>query len=233
MLMTAGEQAVFVKDHLGPVFEKAGLKTKIVVFDHNCDHPEYPIAVLDDVKAKPYVDGSAFHLYLGEIGMLSKVHDAHPDRNIYFTEQWTSPESSFEGDLRWHTRHLVIGASRNWSRNVLEWNLAADPQFNPHTDDGGCTMCQGALTLGQGEVTRQVSYYIIAHASRWVRPGSVRLASTDEADLPNVAFITPAGEKVMIVLNDSDSEKKFLIRSGQRMAEATLQKGSVATYVWR
>jgi glucosylceramidase len=82
-------------------------------------------------------------------------------------------------------------------------------------------------------VTRQVSYYIIAHASRWVRPGSVRLASTDVADLPNVAFITPAGEKVMIVLNDSDSEKKFLIRSGQRMAEATLQKGSVATYVWR
>jgi len=233
MLMTAGEQAVFVKDHLGPAFEKAGLQTKIVVYDHNCDHPEYPIAVLDDADAKAFIDGAAFHLYLGEIGALSKVHDAHPDRNIYFTEQWTSPESSFEGDLRWHTRHLVVGASRNWSRNVLEWNLAADPQFNPHTDEGGCTMCQGALTLGKGEIVRHVSYYIIAHASRWVRPGSVRLASTEVADLPNVAFITPAGEKVMIVLNDSEGEKKFLIKAGSRVAQAALQKGSVATYVWR
>ena len=233
MLMTAGEQAVFIKEHLGPAFEKAGLKTRIVVFDHNCDHPEYPIAVLNDAGAKMYVDGSAFHLYLGEIGALSKVHDAHPDRNIYFTEQWTSPESSFEGDLRWHTRHLVIGATRNWSRNVLEWNLAADPQFNPHTDEGGCTMCQGALTLGHGAVARNVSYYIIAQASKWVRPGSVRLASTEVTDLPNVAFINPAGEKVLIVLNDSHDEKKFLIRTGSRLAQATLQQGSVATYVWR
>jgi len=233
MLMTAAEQAAFIKDHLGPAFEKAGLKTKIVVFDHNCDHPEYPIAVLDDAGAKQFVDGSAFHLYLGEIDVLSKVHDAHPDRNIYFTEQWTSPESSFEGDLRWHTRHLVVGATRNWSRNVLEWNLAADPQFNPHTDEGGCTMCQGALTIGNGAVVRNVSYYIIAHASKWIRPGSVRLASTEATDLPNVAFINPEGEKVLIVLNDSNNEKEFLIKTGSKVAMARLQKGSVATYVWR
>jgi glucosylceramidase len=233
MLMTAGEQATFIKDHLGPRFETAGLKTKIVIFDHNCDHPEYPIAILNDAGAKPFVDGSAFHLYLGDIGALSKVHDAHPDRNIYFTEQWTSPESSFEGDLRWHTRHLIVGASRNWSRNVLEWNLAADPQFNPHTDNGGCTMCQGALTIGSQQVVRNVSYYIIAHASKWVRPGAVRMASNELADLPNVAFISPTGEKVLIVVNDSDEEKKFLIKAGVQSALATLAKGSVATYVWR
>lgn len=233
MLMTAGEQALFVKDHLGPAFQKAGIKTKIVVFDHNCDHPEYPMAVLDDPAAKQFIDGSAFHLYLGEIGALSKVHDAHPDRNIYFTEQWTSPESTFEGDLRWHTRNLIVGASRNWSRNVLEWNLAADPQFNPHTDEGGCTMCQGALTIGNHEIVRNVSYYIIAHASRWVRPGAVRIASGEPADLPNVAFIAPAGEKVLLVVNDSDTEKKFIIKAGTRTARAALPGGSVATYVWR
>jgi glucosylceramidase len=232
MLMTASEQAAFVKDHLGPKLEQAGLKTRIVVFDHNCDHPEYAIAVMNDAGAKRFVDGAAFHLYLGEIGAMSKVHDAHPDRNLYFTEQWTSPEGTFEGDLRWHTRHLIVGATRNWSRNVLEWNLAADPQFNPHTDEGGCTMCQGALTIGN-TITRNVSYYIIAHASKWVRPGAVRIASSELADLPNVAFVTPAGEKVLIVVNDSNEEKKFLIRAGTRSALATLSKGSVATYLWR
>ena len=231
MLMTAAEQAQFVKANLGPAFRAAGLDTKIVVFDHNCDHPEYPIAVLNDPQAKEFIDGSAFHLYLGEIEALTKVHDAHPDKNIYFTEQWTSGEGQFGGDFQWHVKNLIIGATRNWSRNVLEWNLAADPQFNPHTDDGGCTLCQGALTIGDS-VSRNVSYYIIAHASKFVPRNSVRIESNVPDGLPNVGFITPSGNKVIIVLNDSADEKAFYVRSGDDTFKASLPKGAVATYVW-
>jgi glucosylceramidase len=232
MVMTASEQADFVKGYLGPSFEKAGIKTKIVVFDHNCDNPEYPLAILDDPDAKKYVDGSAFHLYLGEIEAMSKVHNAHPDRHIYFTEQWTSPQGTFEGDMRWHTRHLTVGAVRNWARNVLEWNLAADPDFNPHTDEGGCTMCLGALTIDNNTVTRNVSYYIIAHSSKFVRPGSVRIASSLPDHLPNVAYIAPDGKKVLLVVNDGDNDSEFVIRHAGRTAIAKLPAGSVATYVW-
>jgi glucosylceramidase len=232
MLMTAAEQALFVKRHLGPAFEKAGIKTKIVVFDHNCDHPNYPIEVLNDAEAKRYIDGSAFHLYLGEIEVLSDVHKAHPDRHLYFTEQWTSPQGTFDGDLRWHTRQLIIGSTRHWSRNVLEWNLAADPEFNPHTDEGGCTTCQGALTISKDSVTRNVSYYIIAHASKFVRPGSVRIASTIVDNLYNVAFETPSGEKVLIVVNDNDEPKNFGIRNKGKTASAALPAGAVATFTW-
>jgi glucosylceramidase len=231
MLMTAAEQAMFVKNNLGPVFERAGINTKIVVFDHNCDHPEYPIAILDDPDAKKYIDGSAFHLYIGEIDALSEVHDAHPDRNLYFTEQWTSGEGKFDGDLRWHTKNLIVGATRNWSRNVLEWNLAADPAFNPHTDDGGCTQCMGALTIGDS-VARNVSYYIIAHASKFVPPGSVRVHSDIADGLYNVAFVSPDGQKILIVVNDNDSPKEFVIRHKGKSAASSLQAGAVATYVW-
>ena len=231
MLMTAAEQTAFVKNDLGPAFEKAGIKTKIVVFDHNCDHPEYPIAILDDPEAKKYIDGAAFHLYIGEIDALSKVHEAHPDRNLYFTEQWTSGEGHFDGDLRWHTKNLIVGATRNWSRNVLEWNLAADPNFDPHTDDGGCTQCMGALTIGDS-VTRNVSYYIVAHASRFVPPGSVRVHSNITEGLHNVAFVSPAGQKVLIVVNDNDSAKEFVIRYKSKSAASALESGAVATYVW-
>lgn len=232
MVMTAEDQAKFVRDHLGPAFLAAGIKTKIVVFDHNCDHPEYPIAVLKDKEARKFIDGSAFHLYLGEIDALSKVRNAYPDKNIYFTEQWTSGKGDFGGDLRWHVRNLIVGATRNWSRNVLEWNLAADPQFNPHTSDGGCTECLGALTIGDS-VSRNVSYYIIAHASRFVRPGSRRVASNIVDDLHNVAFRDPAGNKVLIVLNDSDTDKTFGIKFRGRIASLTLPAGSVATCLWR
>jgi glucosylceramidase len=232
MLMTAEEQAAFVKNNLGPAFEKAGIKTKIIVFDHNCDHPEYPITVLNDPDAKKYINGSAFHLYLGEITALSKVHEAHPDKSVYFTEQWTSPEGTFGGDLNWHIKNLVIGATRNWSRNVLEWNLAADPDFNPHTDEGGCTMCLGALTIDSASVIRNVSYYIIAHASKFVPDGSVRIDSNLPENLPNVAFKTPSGEKVLIVLNEGQKTQKFTIRLNNTMAVAELPAGAVATYLF-
>jgi len=231
MLMTAEEQANFVKNNLGPAFKAEGLTTKIIVFDHNCDHPEYPITILDDRDAKAYIDGSAFHLYLGEVDVLSKVRNAHPDRNIYFTEQWTSGKGDFGGDLRWHVKNLIVGATRNWSRNVLEWNLAADPAFQPHTSDGGCTECLGALTIGDS-VVRNVSYYIIAHASKFVRPGSVRIASNVPDNLYNVAFEDLSGKKVLIVVNDTNETKSFGIKFNDDVAHTSLPGGAVGTFVW-
>ncbi|GJM32218.1 MAG: glucosylceramidase [Saprospiraceae bacterium] len=231
MLMTAENQADFVKNHLGPAFEEAALETKIIIYDHNCDHPEYPITVLNDPGAKKYIDGSAFHLYLGEIEALSEVHTAHPDRNLYFTEQWTSGKGDFAGDLRWHVKNLIVGATRNWSRTVIEWNLAADPEFNPHTDQGGCTLCQGALTIGD-TVTRNVSYYIIAHASKFVEPGSTRIASNIIDGLYNVAFLTPSGKTVLIVVNDNEEEKAFNIKYEGQMVGTVLPAGAVGTFVW-
>ncbi len=230
MEMPWAEQALFIKRNLGPAFRAANLKTKIVLYDHNCDVPEYPINILNDADARQFVDGSAFHLYGGDISALTTVHDAHPDKNLYFTEQWVGGPSNFGGDLRWHVKNLVIGAPRNWSKNVLEWNLASDPSYKPHTD-GGCTSCEGALTIGT-EITRNVSYYIIAHASKFVPAGSVRIASTMPLTLPNVAYQTPDGKKVVIVLNDGGSDQTFNIRFKGENVTSTLGSGSVATIIW-
>ncbi len=231
LVMTALEQNEFIRDYLGPAFQKNNITTKIILFDHNADHPEYPISILDDSKTKAFVDGSAFHLYLGEVEALSKVHDAHPDKNLYFTEQWTSGKGDFGGDLLWHTKNLIIGAPRNWSKVVLEWNLAADENFNPHTNDGGCDLCQGALTIS-GKVTRNVSYYIIAHASKFVTSGSIRVASNIVDNLHNVAFLRPDGKKVLIVMNESNSPKTFTIQQGNKLIKAELKAKAVATIVW-
>ncbi len=35
---------------------------------------------------------------------------------------------NFAGDFNWHVHNLIIGASRNWCKTVIEWNLAADPK---------------------------------------------------------------------------------------------------------
>ena len=231
MLMTSGEQADFIKNHLGPAFNAAAINTKIIVWDHNCDNPGYPIAILNDGAAKPYVDGAAFHLYAGDISALSTVHNAHPDKNVYFTEQWTSSSGSFSGDLNWHIKNVIVGAMRNWSKNALEWNLANDPNFGPHTP-GGCSQCKGALTINGNVANKNVAYYIIAHASKFVPSGSVRIASSMVTTLPNVAFKTPAGKKVLIVLNDSGGPRAFNIKYKNAWITTSLNNGAVGTYVW-
>lgn len=231
LLMLAEEQAAYIKTSLGPAFETAGVKTKIIIYDHNADRPDYPITILNDPEAAKYIDGSAFHLYGGVIENVSQVHEAHPNKNLYFTEQWIGAPGNFPGDFRWHIKNLIIGASRNWCKTVLEWNLAADPQQKPHTP-GGCDRCLGAVTIDGDLVTRNPAYYIVAHASKFVRPGSVRIDSNIPDGLPNVAFKTPAGKVVVIVLNDSDSEKTFNIKTGKEGIASTLIGGSVGTFVF-
>lgn len=230
MVMTAVQEDSFVRFNLGPALVQAGLSTKIIVWDHNCDVPQYPLTILADTAARKYVDGSAFHLYAGDISALSQVHDAYPDKNLYFTEQYTGSASAFSDDLKWSVKNVVIGAARNWSRNALEWNLANDPNYGPHTP-GGCTTCKGALTIG-GAITRNVSYYIIGHASKFVPPGSVRIASNIPGSLNNVAFLRPDGKKVLIVENDDNMLQSFNISFKGRSVLTHLNGGCVATYLW-
>jgi len=233
LLMVAPDQALFVKNNLGPAFAKAGIKTKIIIYDHNADRPDYPILILNDPEARKYIDGSAFHLYGGKIEALTDVHDAHPDKNIYFSEQMVveRPGSSTINIINPVSR-LIIGATRNWSRNVLEWNLAADPENKPFTDRGGCPTCQGAVTIDKDSVSRNIAYYSIAHASKFVRPASVRIASNELTDLSNVAFKTPDGKKVLIVANTGKESAFFNIKYNGKTLTAHLDKGAVGTYIW-
>lgn len=232
LLMLPEDQADFIKNHLGPVFRDAGIGTKIIIYDHNADRPDYPISILDDPGAKQFIDGSAFHLYGGEIEALSQVHEAHPDKHLYFTEQWIGAPGDFQENMNWHMRELVIGASRNWCKTVLEWNLAADPDQQPHTDRGGCTSCLGAITIDGNEVVRNPAYYIIAHASKYVKPGSVRVASDSPDNLPNVAFRTPENDLVVIAMNDSGQEQNFTINFDGKEVATALPPGSTGTFVW-
>ena len=231
MVMQAGDEAIFIKNFLGPAFQAAGIKTKIIVYDHNCDRPDYPDSILSDKQANPFVNGSAFHLYAGNISALSQVHNLFPDKQLYFTEQYTASTTDFAGDLQWHINNVIIGSMRNWSRNALEWNLANDASFGPHTP-GGCTTCKGALTITGSSVQRNVGYYIVAHASKFIPAGSVRIGSTVTSSLQTAAFQRPDGKKVMIVENNDASPATFNIRFNGKWVATILPSGAAATYIW-
>ena len=230
MYMTSQEQLNFIKEHLGPLFRENSIDARIVVYDHNADRPDYPLDILNDQEARTFVDGSAFHLYGGKIDTLSEVHRQHPDKKLYFTEQWYSANGEFAGDLNWHFREITIGASRNWCEAVIEWNLTSRPDLEPHTD-GGCTLCLGAITIDGDQVLRNAGYYAIGHASSSVPPGSIRVASSDPKALPNVAFITPENDLVILLMNDTAEAQSFTVNLMNDRFSGKLNAGEIASIV--
>lgn len=234
MVMFAQEEDMFIARDLGPALARAGLHTGIEAYDHNPDVPSYPLAILADPAANKYVSGTAFHLYGGTADTFTKVHDLYPDKDLFMTEQSvTQTPNSPTLDVAEPVERVLIEASRNWARNLLLWNLAADPNAGPHTNDGGCTGCYGALTLDGDRITRNVAYYALAHFSKFVPPGSIRIGSNSLEQLDNVAFLAPDGRVVLIISNTGNLAKHFVIREGKLSAEASLPEESVGTFVWQ
>ena len=198
----------FIAGSLGPKLRDSGHSDiRIIAYDHNCDVTDFPIYV---AKSK-YVYGTAFHLYAGDISALSTVYNS-TGKPVLFTEQYTGKDGDFGGDLNWHTQNVVLGSLNNMSTTALEWNLCSDPNYSIHTS-GGCTTCKGALTVnGTNVSSRNVSYYIIGHASRVVDPGAVRIySSTTASNLNYAAFRNPDGSYGVIVFNDLGQARNVAI----------------------
>ncbi|MCA0991273.1 cell wall-binding repeat-containing protein [Guptibacillus hwajinpoensis] len=246
MKMTAAEQVKFIKNSLGPTFEEKEIDTKIIAYDHNWDKPEYPVEVLNDDEARKYIAGSAFHAYAGNPKVQSNVHDQYPEKGIWFTEisggEWST---NFGDNLAWNMKNIIVGATRNWSKSVLFWNLALNENHGPTTpsdEDGktetsGCKDCRGVVTIDSktGEITKNVEYYILGHVSKFVKPGANRIQSSDiseQSNIENVAFINPDGSKVMLAMNTSDRDKEIKVNWGEKSFLYTLKAGSAATFNW-
>ena len=254
------DQLLFIRNYLGPEFARQEIDTQIILFDHNCDRPDYPLSILEDPVAAGYVCGTAFHQYMGDPSAMTLVHDFRPDKDIYFTEQMIvdRSEGPVSTQIAPSVKRMIVDMPRNWSRTVFLWNLAADPQANPHTGNGGCPFCFGAITLDGDNVERNLAYYVVAHASAAVPAGSVRVRSTAPEDpasflfedeqnpdvmrlmryehsgvLPNVAFKTPDGRVVLIVTNTSSRGQRVKIQFNGQFADTFLPAGAVGTYQWK
>ncbi|RAI97685.1 glucosylceramidase [Chitinophaga skermanii] len=227
MTLTKENQLGLINSYIGPKLRGAGFNCKIICYDHNCDNTEYPIYVANNSS---YVDGSAFHLYGGNISAMTTVKNA-TNKNVYFTEQYTSTTGSFSGDLSWHIQNVVIGSLNNWSKTVLEWNLASDSQGGPHTP-GGSTVSRGAVTIDGSTITRRVGYYIIAHVSKFVQPGAVRIASNSSGNIQTTAFKNSDGSKVLLAFNNGGSSVSFKVKWGNQSFTYSLAAGSAATFKW-
>ena len=175
--------------------------------------------MLADRKAAPFIDGVAWHCYGGDVSAQTPVHAAHPDKNAYLTEcsggEW---DNGWADSLRWFTRELIIGSTRGWSRGIVLWNLALDEKYGPHA--GGCGNCRGVVTIDSttGAITRNLEYYVLGHASRFVMPGAHRIESTTGVKgLATVAFQNADGSMALDRLERRESPAPILRQLGWRV----------------
>jgi O-glycosyl hydrolase len=230
LAMNSTEQKNFINQQLGPQMAAAGFGgVKIIAFDHNCDNTAYPIDVLNN---STYVDGAAFHLYAGDISAMSTVKNA-TNKNVYFTEQFTGSTGNFSDDFSWHMRNVVMGSINNWSKAVLEWNLAANTDNGPRTP-GGCTTCLPAVTVNNStSITRNVSYYIVGQISKFAKVGALRIGSgSSSASITTTAFRNTDGSIVVLAYNANAAATTVKVVNGSNAFSYSIPPASAVTFVW-
>jgi glucosylceramidase len=250
-------QQLKVIEALGPKLRVASPRTKILAYDHNWStHPgdiantppgsspetDYPYQILRSPAAR-WIAGTAYHCYSGNPSGQTALHDAFPDKGIWFTECSGShgpadpPAKVFNDTLRWHARNVVMGTTRNWAKSAVNWNIALDSTGGPH--NGGCDTCTGFVTVQpDGSVTTDAEYYTIGHLSKFVKPGATRIASTSfgttgwNGQVIDTAFRNPDGSTALVVHNENDAPRTFAVRVGEKQFEYTLPGGALATFTW-
>lgn len=241
MYMEWDEQSTIIRDYLGPKLESAGLKTKILIWDHNFDGVDYPINILNDPQTRKYVAGSAFHGYNGTPSDLATITNQHPTVPIYFTEQsgggWNTDDPV--GNMLYYMKDMLMPTINRGSKNFLMWNLALDTNNGPvTTTSGGCQDCRGVVTIKNNKsYTVNEEYYLLGHFSKFIQKGAHRVENSVTGTLPGnmvvSTFLNPDKTKVVVVLNQSGKKQDFTIRTGNRDFVYALQDQSVVSFVYK
>ncbi|MFD9499399.1 RICIN domain-containing protein [Streptomyces sp. NPDC060035] len=234
MSMTSSQQADFFKV-LDRTLTSAGLPTNLLAYDHNWDHPNYPVEVFNATQGIGRVIGAAFHCYGGAPAAQQQVVDA--GKRVFFTEcsgtESADPGTTFRDTLQWHAENLVVQNMRNGGETVVNWNLALDQNGGPH--QGHCTnRCNGVVDIANGTVSRNAEYYVLGHVTKFIKPGATRIGSTSQGagGVQNVAFQNPDGTRAAYVVNTAAGAQRFSVTDNGKSLAYTLPAGAVATFVW-
>lgn len=221
----------FIERYLGPAFQKQDIRTKIWILDHNYDLWGRVLDELSDPNVYKYVDGVAWHGYVGTPDAMTRVHDAFPDKHAYWTEggpDLTNPKHA----TNWaHWSATFTGILRNWARCITSWNLVLDQNGKP---DIGPFDCGGLVTLNTetNEITHSGQFWAFAHYSKLIDRGARILGSWGElTGISHVAAQNPDGTYVLVLTNQGSSQSLQVTLHDQAV-QVDLPEDSVTTLRW-
>jgi glucosylceramidase len=221
-------EADFLRFHLGPEFERSGVKTKIWIIDHNYNLWGRAIAELETEDVRKYTNAVAWHGYTGEPEWMSRVQNAFPDLEMYWTEG--SPDHNDPEYMKcwvpWAQK--FIGILANSCRAVTGWSFATDEHGKPNI---GPYPCGGMITIDSKtrDIYHSGQFWAMGHFSRFVKRGAVRIQSEGSAkDLYHCAFENLDGSLVTVLTNPGVT-RNCELRLRQQVAKLTLPANSVVT----
>lgn len=219
------EQRDFIRDYLGPEFQRQDIKTQIWCWDHNFNLLDFPRAILRDPKAAQYANGTAFHFYEGEPEDMAVLRAEFPDKDIFFTEGSTFGVRGAS---------MIIRILRNWARSYNAWVTIIDDKRQPNPGPHDCSLTCIVLNTADLSLEYRFDYYMYGQFMKFIKRGAVRVGSSEcEESFANVAFKNPDGSMVLIVANTARAPRTFAAACGNVSFSATLDAVSVGTYVWK
>lgn len=225
-------EMAFVRDFLGPAFRQASIDTKILILDHNYDLWGRVMDELGDPGVSQYVDGVAWHGYMGTPDAMTRVHNAFPEKHAYWTEggpDVSAPDYATDW-AKWSAQFASV--LKNWARCILSWNLVLDENGRPNI---GPFQCGGVVTLNSKsqELTRSGQYWAFAHYAKVVQRGARVVATNGTVSgVEHVAFANPQGDTVLVLTNSASAAQTVRCRCGGKAVDVSLPADSVTTLQW-
>lgn len=233
------DQRDFIRQAVGPAFREAGIRAGILVYDHNYDVTDYALDLFGDESVSPYVSGSAWHNYLGNVSVLDKIHREAPGKDIYFTEASIGTWNyNFDGCLIDDFRNIFLGTLSRWGKGVTLWNLMLDDEHKPYRP-GGCNTCWGGVTISHQDhslkgITRNSHYYNVAHCSKVLQPGAVRLGTSgySPSGLTYLWFRNPDGSQAVLFLNENSEQILVNLVTEKVSVPCKIPAKSIQSVIW-
>ncbi|MBR3485582.1 MAG: glycoside hydrolase family 30 protein [Bacteroidales bacterium] len=246
LYMSWEEQRDFLRDAVGPALAAAGLKTKVLLFDHNynfdniASQVNYPLRILEDPAAAKYAAGTAWHNYGGSVSTLDRVHEQFPDKDIFFTEASIGTWNyNYERCLIDDFREIFLGTLSRWGKGVTYWNLMLDDKRSPYRP-GGCSTCYGGVTISSstysyGSIDRSSQYYQVAHCSKVLDPGAVRLGTKGYTNrgLTYQWYRNPDGSYGVLLLNENAVEAKVVFTTDRHSVTCKVPPMAIQSVRWK
>ena len=236
---TAEQEADFAVDFLGPALEKAGLldEVRVLVWDHN---KEVSYLRFKDIMSKDgadkYIFGCAVHWYTGDhFENLGLIRKHFPSKEIFFTEGCVE-YSRFAGEGDIHNAemyaHQMLGNLKSGITAIFDWNLMVDYQGGPNHVGNYCDAPIKGNEAGD-DYEKKLSYYYIGHFSRYIKEGAKLIWTSCYTDrIKTVGFVNPDGERVVILLSESDVDTAVTVSEGESSAKLIVKAHSIQTLTY-
>ena len=227
----------------------------LMILDDQRSHlPKWADTVMADPDAAKYVSGVGIHWYAS----VDDTFDFFP--NVAKTAASLAPSGRFvlgteacNGFLPW-SQGPQLGSWRRgglYMKDILgdlnsgaggwtDWNIALDMKGGPNWA-GNVVDAPILVDADAGVFYKQPMYYALAHFSRFLPPGSVRVGlslagKTGGLTTTAVAFVTPEKRYVLVVANhdwfeDYEFEVEHPTQPGAGSIKLTVPKGSWQTIV--